>query len=144
MNIYQFSRIVRDSESVDIEAETLEEALEILNDPDSSFEFDAEPLDSGPWDDCTVREPGTGSWDATAVDMPEDPAAEVPRWVQCEKACHGLDLPADLPPGILADAVAVLREIRDVLADHPDLSRGNSKVGFCYHKAKGIADQFKQ
>lgn len=39
------------------------------------------------------------------------------RLADCWNACHGLDLPADLPPGTLADAVTALRDLHEVMGE---------------------------
>jgi hypothetical protein len=47
------------------------------------------------------------------------------------RACHGLDLPADVPPGILAEIVTAARELRDAQATEEHARPAETQA--CHH-----------
>jgi len=81
MKVFTFSRITRDVESTSIEAETVEEAFEILKDPETPLEWDVDPLDSAPWSEAYERPADGSCLDDKPVDLPADPEAPDGLWL---------------------------------------------------------------
>lgn len=120
---FKFYRTLIDGETVTIEADSLTEAVEILDSGD--WEGSTEPLESWGWQDVDIM---NGREVASTVPFPGSPEKLSYRF-RCIEACHGLDLPADCPPGILADLVTVSRGLL-VLAESPRIGQGNIPSGW--------------
>lgn len=100
--LFKFYRKVLDGETVSIEADSLTEAVEILNSGD--WEAKVESLETWGWEDVDVFDEDAN------LTTEHFPGTNQRSWREraCE-ACDGLNLRADVPPGALADVVTAAR-----------------------------------
>jgi len=77
----------------------------------------------------------------SSVTEPREAALRV---VACVNACHGLALPEDAPPGILADAIHALKEAADYIDDYGrnDSGKLTRQASGPFQRAQAVLSRF--